>query len=198
MTSSDGVMICKDGRTHKLIIQSCNDADAGLYEFEVNGCRTQAVVRVGGRYRTPFELKSIFSNPFCSILSVFSDLPEIDPDALKKFSNPVIVKAGQSASFKMPFTPQDSLEVKWFNKGSELLDGGSVKVLKESTHSRLQIKDCLRSDTGEIKIELKNPFGSIEAVSSLIVLGRSFLHYQTAHIPHTTLVKAYCIYAPHR
>lgn len=99
------------------------------------------------------------------------DLPEFDPDALQKFSNPVIVKAGQNASFKMSFPPQASLEIKWYNKCSELHDGGSVKMLKESNHSRLQIKDCLRTDTGEIKIELKNPFGSIEAVSSLIVLG---------------------------
>ncbi|XP_065135800.2 immunoglobulin-like and fibronectin type III domain-containing protein 1 isoform X1 [Paramisgurnus dabryanus] len=147
LTSKDGVTILKDGCTHKLIIQSCNDADEGLYEFEVNGCRTQAMVKVG-------------------------DLPEFNPDALQKFSNPVIVKAGQGASFKMPFQPQDSLEIKWFNKGSELNDGGSVKVIKESNLSRLQIKDCLRSDTGEIKIQLKNPFGSIEAVSSLIVLDK--------------------------
>lgn len=50
LTSKDGVTILKDGCTHKLIIQSCNDADEGLYEFEVNGCRTQAMVKVGGIY----------------------------------------------------------------------------------------------------------------------------------------------------
>ncbi|KAF4112495.1 hypothetical protein G5714_007290 [Onychostoma macrolepis] len=147
LISNDGVVISKDGCTHKLIIQNCKDSDAGLYHFEVNGCKTEAMVRVG-------------------------DLPEFDPDALQKFSNPVIVKAGQSASFKMSFPPQASLEIKWFKNGLELLDGGSVKVVKESNHSRLQIKDCLRSDTGQIKIQLKNPFGSIEALSSLIVLDR--------------------------
>ncbi|XP_073708683.1 immunoglobulin-like and fibronectin type III domain-containing protein 1 [Garra rufa] len=147
LTSKDGVVISKDGGTHKLIIQNCKDSDAGLYHFEVNGCKTEATVRVG-------------------------DLPEFDPDALQKFSNPVIVKAGQSASFKMPFPPQASLDIKWFKDGSELHDGGSVKVVKESNHSRLQIKDCLRTDTGQIKIQLKNPFGSIEALSSLIVLDK--------------------------
>ncbi|XP_043096965.1 immunoglobulin-like and fibronectin type III domain-containing protein 1 [Puntigrus tetrazona] len=147
LTSSDGVVISKDGCTHKLIIPNCKDSDAGLYHFEVNGCKTEAMVRVG-------------------------DLPEFDLDALQKFSNPVIVKAGQSASFKMSFPPQASLEIKWFKNGSELLDGGSVKVLKESNHSRLQIRDCLRLDTGQIKIQLKNPFGSIEALSSLIVLDK--------------------------
>ncbi|XP_056316397.1 immunoglobulin-like and fibronectin type III domain-containing protein 1 [Danio aesculapii] len=144
LTSKDGVVISKDGCTHKLIVQNCKDSDAGLYHFEVNGCKTEAMVRVG-------------------------DLPEFDLDALGKFSNPVIVKAGQSASFKMSFSPQPSLEIKWFKNGSELLDGGSVKVVKETNHSRLQIKDCLRSDTGQIQIKLKNPFGSIEALSSLTV-----------------------------
>ncbi|XP_052413995.1 immunoglobulin-like and fibronectin type III domain-containing protein 1 [Carassius gibelio] len=147
LASKDGVVISKDGCTHKLIIQNCKDSDVGLYHFEVNGCKTEATVRVG-------------------------DLPEFDPDALQKFSNPVIVKAGQSASFKMSFPPQASLEIKWFKNGSELLDGGSVKVVKELNHSRLQIKDCLRSDSGQIKIQLKNPFGSIEALSSLIVLDK--------------------------
>ncbi|XP_051563269.1 immunoglobulin-like and fibronectin type III domain-containing protein 1 [Myxocyprinus asiaticus] len=147
LTSKDGVIVTKDGCTHKLIMQNCKDSDAGVYQFEVNGCKTEATVRVG-------------------------DLPEFDPDALQKFSNPVIVKAGQTASFKMSFPPQASLEVKWFKNGSELLDGGSVKVVKESNHSRFQMKDCMRMDTGEIKIQLKNPFGSTEAISSLLVLDK--------------------------
>lgn len=48
LTSNDGVVISKDGCTHKLIIQNCKDSDAGLYHFEVNGCKTEAMVRVGG------------------------------------------------------------------------------------------------------------------------------------------------------
>ncbi|KAL0191569.1 hypothetical protein M9458_014267, partial [Cirrhinus mrigala] len=51
--------------------------------------------------------------------------------------------------------------IKWFKNGSELHDGGSVKVVKESNHN-----------TGQIKIQLKNAFGSIEALSSLIVLDK--------------------------
>lgn len=55
--------------------------------------------------------------------------------------------------------------------GSELSDGGSIKIAKDLNHTRLQIKDCLRSDSGEIKIQLKNPFGTAEAFSRLVVLG---------------------------
>lgn len=101
----------------------------------------------------------------------FIDVPEFDPDDLHKFSKPVIVRVGQNAAFKMPFPPQESLEVNWFKDGTELKDGGGVKIVRERNHSRLLFRDCLRIDTGEIKIQLKNPFGAIEATSKLIVLG---------------------------
>lgn len=72
----------------------------------------------------------------------------------------------------MPFTPQESLAVSWFRDGSEIKDGGGVKITQEPNHSRLLLRDCLRTDAGEIKIQLKNPFGVVEATSQLIVLGR--------------------------
>lgn len=72
----------------------------------------------------------------------------------------------------MPFTPQESLAVSWFRDGSEIKDGGGVKITREPNHSRLLLRDCLRTDAGEIKIQLKNPFGVVEATSQLIVLGR--------------------------
>lgn len=102
-----------------------------------------------------------------------SGAPKFDRDELHKFSKPVVVKTGQTATFKMVFPPQDSLEIKWFKDGSELMDGGGVKLTKEPNYSRLQIKDCLQSDAGEIKIQLKNLSGTAEALSSLIVLGKA-------------------------
>lgn len=108
---------------------------------------------------------------------VVSDAPEFDLDELHKFTNPVVVKAGQTASFKMMFPPQDSLEIRWFKDTHELMDGGEVKVTKEPNHSRLQIKDCLESDAGEIKIQIKNLYGAVEALSRLIVLGKVFFFW---------------------
>lgn len=100
-----------------------------------------------------------------------TDIPVIDPDDLHKFSRPVIVRVGQNATFKMPFPPQEGLVIKWIKNGVELKDGGGVKIAKESNHSRLLLRDCLRSDTGDIKIQLQNKFGAVEAKSNLIVLG---------------------------
>lgn len=71
----------------------------------------------------------------------------------------------------MPFTPQDNLEVSWFKDGIEAKDGGGVKIVREPNHSRLLLRDCIRTDAGEIKIQLKNIFGTIEATSRLIVIG---------------------------
>lgn len=61
--------------------------------------------------------------------------------------------------------------VNWFRDGTEIKDGGGVKIVRESNHSRLLLRDCLRTDAGEIKIQLRNPFGAVEATSQLIVLG---------------------------
>ncbi|KAK7916434.1 hypothetical protein WMY93_012195 [Mugilogobius chulae] len=89
------------------------------------------------------------------------DVPEFDPDDLHKFSKPVVVRVAQ-----------EGLVISWFKDGTEIKDGGGVKIVREPNHSRLLFKDCLRTDAGEIKIQLKNPFGEVEAVSRLIVLDR--------------------------
>lgn len=88
----------------------------------------------------------------------------------------MVVKVGQTASFKMPLPSQDPTEISWFKDGTELFDGGSIKVVKDLNQSRLQIKECLQSDSGEIKIQLKNTFGTAEAFSRLIVVGMFLLH----------------------
>uniref|UniRef100_A0A3P8UAD3 Immunoglobulin like and fibronectin type III domain containing 1, tandem duplicate 4 n=1 Tax=Amphiprion percula TaxID=161767 RepID=A0A3P8UAD3_AMPPE len=147
LSSGSGLTIAKDGTSHKLAIDSCSDYNSGVYRFVTGDQSTQAKVIVG-------------------------DVPEFDPDDLHKFSKPVVVRVGQNAAFKMPFPPQESLVVSWFKEGAELKDGGGVKIVKEPNHSRLLLKDCLRTDAGEIKIQLKNPFGSVEATSRLIVLDR--------------------------
>ncbi|XP_041944625.1 immunoglobulin-like and fibronectin type III domain-containing protein 1 isoform X4 [Alosa sapidissima] len=147
LSSEAGKELKKDGAIHKLMIQSAKDDHSGQYAFETAGIKTEASLTVG-------------------------DVPEFDPDDLHKFSKPVIVKVGQNGSFKMPFEPQENLEIKWFKDGVELNDGGGVKIQRELNHSRLLMKDCIRSDAGEIKIKLKNPFGEIEATSRLIVLDK--------------------------
>ncbi|KAG7226776.1 hypothetical protein INR49_014125 [Caranx melampygus] len=147
LKSGNAVTIAKDGSSHQLTIKNCRDDDSGLYRFVSGEHSTQGKVTIG-------------------------DVPEFDPDDLHKFSKPVVVRVGQNAAFKMPFPPQESMTVSWFKDGTEIKDGGGVKIVREPNHSRLLLRDCLRTDTGEIKIQLKNPFGAVEATSQLIVLDR--------------------------
>lgn len=98
-------------------------------------------------------------------------MPEFDPEDLHKFSKPVIIRVGQNATFKMIFPTQESMVVSWFREGTEIKDGGGLKIVREPNHSRLLFRDCLRSDAGEIRIQIKNPFGVAAATSHLIVLG---------------------------
>lgn len=100
-----------------------------------------------------------------------TDGPEFDTEDFCKFSKPVIIRVGQNATFKMIFPPQESMVVSWFREGAEIKDGGEVKIVKEPNHSRLLFRNCLRSDGGEIRIQIKNLFGVAEATSQLIVLG---------------------------
>lgn len=100
-----------------------------------------------------------------------TDVPEFDTEDLCKFSKPVIIRVGQNATFKMTFPSQESMVVSWLREGAEIKDGGGVKIVREPSHSRLLFRDCLRSDAGEIRIQIKNLFGVVEARSQLIVLG---------------------------
>ncbi|XP_064162002.1 immunoglobulin-like and fibronectin type III domain-containing protein 1 isoform X2 [Anguilla rostrata] len=147
LSPTDALSISKDGANHTLRIHSCQDADSGQYQFEAEGCKTEARLTVGAP-------------------------PAFDPDDLHKFSKPVTVRVGQNAAFKLAYAGQDRLEAAWFRHGQELQDGGSVKLVREPTHSRLLLRECLRSDAGEIRVRLQNEFGSVEAKTTLVVLDR--------------------------
>uniref|UniRef100_A0A672RAL4 Immunoglobulin like and fibronectin type III domain containing 1, tandem duplicate 2 n=1 Tax=Sinocyclocheilus grahami TaxID=75366 RepID=A0A672RAL4_SINGR len=147
LESKDGIKIVKDGAYHKLIINDCQERDAGKYKFEAEGRKSEAALNV-------------------------KDPPKIDADALSKFSEPVIVKAGENASFKLPFSGKEPIKIQWFKENEELLEGHGVRIEKSSTHSRLLLTKCQRKDTGEIKIKIKNEFATVEATSKLTVLDR--------------------------
>ncbi|XP_054641411.1 immunoglobulin-like and fibronectin type III domain-containing protein 1 [Dunckerocampus dactyliophorus] len=147
LNTGAGINISKDSTSHTLTFQHCRDGDSGVYRFVSGDQSTQGKVTIG-------------------------DVPEFDPEDLHKFSKPLTVRVGQNATFKMPFAVQESLIVNWYKNGTEVKDGGGVKIVREPNHSRLLLRDCLRSDTGEIKIQLKNAFGAVEATSQLFVLDR--------------------------
>ncbi|XP_054473735.1 immunoglobulin-like and fibronectin type III domain-containing protein 1 [Anoplopoma fimbria] len=75
------------------------------------------------------------------------DSPKIDDDALGKFTKPMITQC--------------------YKDDDELLPALNVKIETSATESLLK---CQRKDGGEVKI--KNEFGTMEAISKLIVLDK--------------------------
>ncbi|XP_018606407.2 immunoglobulin-like and fibronectin type III domain-containing protein 1 [Scleropages formosus] len=142
---TDGVVVTKDGRYCKLTIKNCKESDSGKYRFETDGGKTEAVLNV-------------------------RDPPKFDSKDLGKFSEPAMVRAGENAIFKMCFAGRKPLKVQWYKDGDELLDDPNIKVETTSTHSCLLLSKCQRKDSGEIKIKIKNEFGTTEALSKLLVL----------------------------
>lgn len=100
------------------------------------------------------------------------DPPRMNQDDLTKFSQTVIIKVGQNATFKLSFMGREPIKVQWYQDGDELLEDFNIKIEKSFSHSRLLLTKCERKDTGEIKLKLKNEFGTTEAFSKLIVLGQ--------------------------
>ena len=63
------------------------------------------------------------------------------------------------------------MNIQWYKDDDELLPALNVKIETSATESQLCLTNCQRKDCGEVKIKIKNEFGTTEAVSKLIVLG---------------------------
>lgn len=99
------------------------------------------------------------------------DPPRLNPDDLKEFQEPVKIKTGKDATFKMTFVGREPMKVQWYHEGEELLEDTNIKIEKSSTHTRLVLTKCRRKTSGEIKIKIKNECGTTEAITNLVVLG---------------------------
>ena len=107
----------------------------------------------------------------CIVLPIIADPPRFDAEELEVFKTPVTVKKGQKAIFKMPFIGREPIKVQWYLDGEELSDDSNIKLDTSEGSTRLLLTKLQRKNSGEIKIKLKNEFGTVEAFSQLIVLG---------------------------
>uniref|UniRef100_A0A3Q1K807 Immunoglobulin like and fibronectin type III domain containing 1, tandem duplicate 3 n=1 Tax=Anabas testudineus TaxID=64144 RepID=A0A3Q1K807_ANATE len=143
----DNFLIIKDGAIHKLVIIKCEEEHTGKYRFEADGRKTEAMVNI-------------------------KDPPRFDPEYLSSFSEPVTVKVGHNAIFRLHFLGHKPIRIQWYREGEQLQDNNNVKIETSASHSRLLLTRCQRKDTGEIKVKLKNEHGFTEAISHLIVLDK--------------------------
>ncbi|XP_077368711.1 immunoglobulin-like and fibronectin type III domain-containing protein 1 isoform X2 [Festucalex cinctus] len=148
IVTDDTFIISKDGAIHKLLIMKCQEEHSGKYRFEVDNRKTVAAVNV-------------------------KDPPRFDPEDLSAFTEPLRIKVGHNAVFKLNFLGFEPIRIQWYREGEELHDdASSTRVDKSTNHSRLLLSRCQRRDSGEIKIKLKNEHGTTEAITQLIVLDK--------------------------
>lgn len=82
-----------------------------------------------------------------------------------------MIKHNQRATFKIPFIGREPFKVQWYKDGEELTPDSHCKIEILENESRLLLSKLQRKDTGEIKVKVKNEFGTAEAISNLVVLG---------------------------
>ncbi len=82
-----------------------------------------------------------------------------------------MVKRNHKATFKIPFIGREPFKVQWYKDGEEIMPDSHCKIEISEDESRLLLTKLQRKDTGEIKIKVKNEFGTVEAISNLVVLG---------------------------
>uniref|UniRef100_A0A4W5R209 Immunoglobulin like and fibronectin type III domain containing 1, tandem duplicate 2 n=1 Tax=Hucho hucho TaxID=62062 RepID=A0A4W5R209_9TELE len=162
LTDEDGLKIIQDGASHKLVIESCKKDDAGVYSFEVDGHKSEAKLTV-------------------------SDPPTFNMDSLREFSKPVIVRACETAEWKLAFSGGDPMKIKWIKEDEELLEGLNVKIEQTDIKAGLCLTDCQRKNCGEVIIKIKNDYGTLEATSRLIVLDKPTPPQRPVEIVETSL-----------
>ncbi|XP_061893440.1 immunoglobulin-like and fibronectin type III domain-containing protein 1 [Entelurus aequoreus] len=145
VTATEEMCFVNDGTYRKLVFKNCKEEDAGKYRYEADGRKTEAML-------------------------VVEDPPRLNQDDLAHFIKPVVVKTGKDAAFKLTFVGREPLKIQWYNEGEELLEDPHLRIEKSGSHSRLLLLKCNRKTRGEIKMKIKNEFGTAEAITQLIVL----------------------------
>ena len=113
------------------------------------------------------------------------------------------MKKGQKAIFRIPYIGREPIKIQWYLEGEELKDETNIKIEHSEGYSRLLLNKLQRKDSGEIKIKLRNDFGTVEALSKLVVLGmykknmlktKNYKHFliQNFTFTYTISCKVFC------
>ncbi|KAG7244515.1 hypothetical protein INR49_030167 [Caranx melampygus] len=141
-----GVQVVKQGAVHKLIFSGVTDTDEGKYTFKAKGAESEAVLTI-------------------------ADPPEIDSSVLDLLgAQPVTVKAGQTATIKIPFKGKPLPKITWYKDGVEVMEDERTKVERTADSTCLVLSRCVREDSGAIMLRLKSDCGTTVANLHLNVI----------------------------
>lgn len=102
----------------------------------------------------------------------FLDPPRFSTNDFEEFAKPRVVKTNQKVAFKIPYIGREATKIQWFKEGEELTADANCRIETTEGYCRLSLNKLQRKDTGEIKIKIKNEFGTVEASTNLVVLGK--------------------------
>ncbi|XP_045892604.1 immunoglobulin superfamily member 22-like isoform X2 [Micropterus dolomieu] len=141
-----GVQVVKQGAVHKLIFSGVTNAHEGKYTFRAKGAESESVLTI-------------------------ADPPEIDSSLLDLLgARPVTVKAGQTATIKIPFKGKPPPKVTWYKDGVEVMEDERTKVERTADGTSLVLCRCVREDSGAIMLRLKSDCGTAVANLHLNVI----------------------------
>uniref|UniRef100_A0A8C9UYQ5 Immunoglobulin superfamily member 22 n=1 Tax=Scleropages formosus TaxID=113540 RepID=A0A8C9UYQ5_SCLFO len=132
----DGKEVVKQGAVHKLIFSRVGDDQEGKYTFRAKGAESEATLSI-------------------------ADPPTIDPTMLEVLAiHPVTVKAGQTATIKIPFKGKPTPKVTWYKDGIEMTEDDRTSVEREVDSTTLVLTKCVREDSGAVMLRLKSDCGT--------------------------------------
>ena len=91
-------------------------------------------------------------------------------------SQPVTVKAGQTATIKIPFRGKPAPRITWYKDGIEVTEDERTTVERGADHTTLTLSNCVREDSGAIVVKLKSDCGMAVANLHLNVVGEYHSH----------------------
>ncbi|XP_029107754.1 immunoglobulin superfamily member 22-like [Scleropages formosus] len=136
VSDMSGIQVVKQGAVHKLIFSRVGDDQEGKYTFRAKGAESEATLSI-------------------------ADPPTIDPTMLEVLAiHPVTVKAGQTATIKIPFKGKPTPKVTWYKDGIEMTEDDRTSVEREVDSTTLVLTKCVREDSGAVMLRLKSDCGT--------------------------------------
>ncbi|KAM7396477.1 hypothetical protein PAMP_019513 [Pampus punctatissimus] len=148
ISEQSGFQVVKQGAIHKLMFRGVTDAHEGKYTFRAKGAVSEAVLTI-------------------------ADPPEIDSSVLDLLgARPVTVKAGQTATIKIPFKGKPPPKVTWYKDGVEFMEDERTKVERTGDCTSLVLSRCVREDSCAVMLRLKSDCGTAVVSLHLNIIDR--------------------------
>ncbi|ESO04852.1 hypothetical protein HELRODRAFT_191479 [Helobdella robusta] len=134
-----------DGGSYRLTVRDVDSRDVGDYAVVIKGHRSEARLDVEAS-------------------------PQIRHS--DRFMQPLVLKAGTSASVEVPFTGSPQPKIIWNYEGRPLRESRRVRVDNDHDLTTLILSRVDRSDAGTYSLKLENDFGSGQLKVKVIVIDK--------------------------